>query len=251
MVIQAVFSGNTHFRILTMPCAFEGALHYLSQIAVVSRVRYFNLMPTTKELRDDIRITLSFARRSYHCWISLNELQQDENCVNLMNHYGGFFSSTICAHHDCFVLAFCTLYDKDTPDRITLERLLAQIKNQGACPQGSFAKNLQQIEDELKTIGPRVRQLYSLRSAFTAHRLKEVLLTKPHQEAAFTNSELGRLLQETAQIFNGLSYYVDGTENIDECDFEDILPPRDELKRLLSDLQVAAHNARDYPVNLG
>ncbi|MBI4632830.1 MAG: hypothetical protein HY742_02920 [Deltaproteobacteria bacterium] len=138
-----------------------------------------------KKYEDDIRNTLSHAKRCYDAWwLFTGKHPKREQIKFVHNKYLIFFDTLRPALYCTFAIKLSSLFST-IPKDITLDKLHGI-----------------QIYPEFNDLWDRGRRLYKYRSKVIAHRDQEISIRNFAKETGFTYNDLKKILYDTCSIFD-------------------------------------------------
>lgn len=169
--------------------------------------------------------TISEARWHFQVWEALQEARADEASVRVMNRYLEFFSSTMRAHFESYVIACYQLCEtrSDTVNFSSLKRALKEVEGRDI-----------DAEPELVTMQAEMKPLWvkigRLRNESVGHLSREKPQVEVFREVGVSAEEIESFMGLAAKLHQGITYPRD--KSIDGFNIDG----KPSTKRLLADL---------------
>ena len=161
-----------------------------------------NLAPHIAALRHSVAV----ASVNYDIWWVYKSKKYRPKFVDTMNHYLGFFDTSIHAHFVALLVALYPLYETRR-DTFNIPRLLKILEAEHVISPKAVAY-LAMLHSEAKPLWVKVGVL---RNEAFGHRSDSLTIAQTFKKARVTPNELKRLVQLTKRFLNKVTRELDGS----------------------------------------
>ena len=169
--------------------------------------------------------TISEARWHFQVWEALQEARGDPALVKVMNEYLEFFTSTMLAHFESFILACYQLGETrdDTANFTSLKRSLMAIEGRDI----DLEPELVDIQAKMKPLWVKIARL---RNEAVGHLSREKSQADVFAKAGVSAQEIEDYMRLAVKLHHGITYPRD--QSIEAFNIDG----KPSTKRLLTDL---------------